>query len=64
MYLLKRAQIAYFKADKAFIEASSKYADFADFSSLKLATKFFQYTNINNHAIMSVDDQQSLYGLI
>ena len=42
----------------------SKYADFADVFSPKLAAKLSKYTRINNHAIELVDDWQPPYDLI
>ncbi len=56
MHPLKRAQIAYLKADKAFIKVPSKYADFADVFSPKLAIELPKHTRINDHAIELVDD--------
>ncbi len=42
----------------------SKYADFADVFSPKLATELPEHTGINNHAIKLVDDWQPPYGPI
>ena len=56
VYPSKKAQIAYLKADEAFIKIPSEYADFADVFSPKLAIKLFKYTRMNNHAIELVDD--------
>ena len=39
IYLLKKTQIVYLKADKALTEVFSKYANFTDIFSLKLAAK-------------------------
>ncbi len=61
MYPLKRAQIAHLKADEAPTEVLSKYADFADVFSPKLAAELPEYTRINNYAIELVDDQQLPY---
>ncbi len=64
VYPLKNTQIAYLKPDKAFIELSSKYADFANVFLSKLTMKLRKYIDINNHTIKFVDNQQPLYGLI
>ncbi len=53
----KKAQIAYLKADKAPIEVPSKYTDYVDVFSPKLAVELLKYTSINNHVIILVDDQ-------
>ncbi len=58
MHPWKRAQIAYLKADEAPSEVSSKYADFADVFSSKLATKLSEYMRVNDHAIGLIDDWQ------
>ena len=52
----RRAQIAHLKADEAFTKVPSKYVNFADIFSLKLAAKFPKHTGINDHAIELVDD--------
>ena len=51
MHSSKKAQITYLKADKALTKVSSKYADFTDFFSPKLAIKLPKHTRINNHII-------------
>ena len=56
MYLLKRAQIAYLKVDEAPTKIPSKYADFANVFSPKLAAELSKHTKINDHAIELVDD--------
>ncbi len=61
---LRKAQIAHLKADEVPTKIPSKYADFADIFSLKLAAKLPEHTGINNHAIEVVDDRQPLYGPI
>ncbi len=61
---LQRAQIAYLKVDEIFIKISSKYTDFADVFSLKLAIKLSKYMGINDHNIKFVDNWQPLYGSI
>ncbi len=43
-------------ADNAPIEDPSKYADFADVFSPKLAVKLPKHTDINNHTIELVDN--------
>ncbi len=60
----KKAQIAHLKADKAFSEVPSKYTDFADVFSLKLAVELLEHIGINDYTIELVDDQQPLYGPI
>ena len=64
MHPSKRAQIAHLKSDKVSIKVSSKYADFADVFSPKLAVELFKYIEINNYAIELVDNQQLSYDLI
>ena len=64
MHPLRRTQIAHLKADKAFSEVPSKYADFADIFSLKLAAELPKHTRINDYAIELVDDRQPPYGPI
>ncbi len=61
---LKKAQIPYLKVDKASSKVSSKYADFVDVFSPKLALELPEHTGINNHAIKLVNDWQPLYGPI
>ena len=56
MHPLKKAQIAHLKANKAPSKISSKYADFADIFSPKLAAKLSKHTKINDHAIKLVDN--------
>lgn len=56
VYSSKKTQIAYLKADEAFIEILSKYADFADILSVKLATELFKHTGINDLIIKLIDD--------
>ncbi len=60
----KGAQIAHLKANKATTKVSSKYADFADVFSPKLAAELLEHIGINNHAIKLVDDWQPPYGPI
>ncbi len=64
MYPSKKAQIAHLKADEALTKVLSKYADFADVFSPKLAVELPEYTGINDHAIELVDDWQPPYGPI
>ena len=61
---LRKAQIAYLKADKAPSKVLNKYADFADIFSLRLAAKLPEHTKINNHAIELINDQQPPYDFI
>ena len=61
---LKRVQIAHLKVDEAPSEVPSKYADFTDVFSPKLAAKLSEHTRINDHAIELVDNWQPPYGLI
>ena len=63
IYPLKRAQIVYPKADQALIKVPSKYADFADVFSPKLAKEFSEY-EISDHVIKFVNDWQPPYGPI
>ena len=56
MHPLRKASMAYLKFDKAFIKIFSKYADFVDVFSPKLAPKLLKYTRINNHTIELIDD--------
>ena len=56
VYPSKKAQIAYLKADEAPTKVLSKYADFADVFSSKLAAKLFKHMEINDHTIELVDD--------
>ena len=64
MHSLKKAQIACLKADKIPIKVSSKYPNFADIFSLKLATKLSKHTKINDYANELVDNWQPLYNFI
>ncbi len=64
MHPSRRAQIAHLKADEAPIEVPSKYADFADIFSPKLAVELPEHTGINDHTIELVDDRQTPYGPI
>ncbi len=64
IHLLKRAQITHLKMDKAPTKVLSKYADFTDVFSPKLAIELPKHIKINNHAIELVDNWQSPYGPI
>ncbi len=64
VYPSRRAQIDHLKADEALTEVPSKYADFADIFSPKLAAKPPEHTGINDHAIELVNNRQPPYGLI
>ncbi len=56
MHPSRRVQIANVKVDEALTKVLSKYADFVDVFSPKLATKLPEHTEINDHAIKFVDD--------
>ena len=56
--------MAYLKADEAPTKVFSKYADLANVFLPKLAAKFSIHTEINNHAIEFVDNQQPPYSFI
>ena len=64
MHPSKMAQIAHLKADETLTKVPSKYADFADVFSLKLAVELPKYMGIKDHAIKLVDNWQLLYGFI
>ena len=51
VHILKKAQIAYLKVDKAFSKMLNKYADFANVFLLKLAAKILEHIKINNLVI-------------
>ena len=51
VYPSRRSQIAHLKEDEAFTEVPSKYADFADVFSSRLATELPEHTGITDHAI-------------
>ena len=59
-----KARIAHLKVNEALTKVSSKYTDFANVFSPKLAAELPKHTKINNHAIKLADDWQLLYGLI
>lgn len=56
MHFLKKARIAYLKANEALTEVSDKYIDFVNIFLPKLAAKFPEYIGIDNYAIKSVND--------
>ncbi len=64
MHLSRRVQIAHLKADEASTKVSSKYTDFADIFSPKLAVELPEHTGINDHTIELVDNWQLPYGPI
>ncbi len=64
MHHLKKAQIAHLKAAETPTKVPSKYANFGDVFSLKLAAELPEHTGINDHAIKLVDDRQPPYGPI
>ena len=53
---LKKAQIAYLKADKVSAKVPSKYIDFAKVFLPKLVAKLLKHSKINDYAIKLVDD--------
>ncbi len=57
-------QITYLKADEAPSKVHSKYTNFADIFSLKLAVELLKHMRINNHNIKLVDNWELPYGLI
>ena len=56
MHPFKKTQIAHLKANKALIKIFSKYTDFIDVFSPKLAVELPEYTKINNYAIKLIDN--------
>ena len=64
MHPSKKAQIIHLKVDEALTKVHSKYADFIDGFSLKLAVKLFKHIITNNYAIKLLDDLQLLYSPI
>ena len=56
MHLLRKAQTAHLKANKAFTKVFHRCDDFVDVFLPKLATKFSEYTKIKNYAIELIDD--------
>ena len=64
MHCSQKAQIAHLKVDEAFTKVLSKYANFADAFSPKLATELPKYIKINDHIIELVNDWQRQYDLI
>lgn len=56
--------IVYSKVDKTSTEVYSKYTDFTNTFLPKLALELSKYMDINNHAILEVDNWQLLYSLI
>ena len=60
----KKAQIAQLKADKESSKVLSEYVDFADNFSSKLAVELPEHSEIIDHVIEFVDDQQPLYSPI
>ena len=60
----RRAQIAAFVANDAPTSIPTEYSDFADVFSPELASELPEHTEINNHAIKLVDDEQLPYGSI
>ncbi len=64
VHLSRSAQIAHLKADEAPTKVPSKYADFVDVFSPKLATELPEHTEINDYAVELIDDWQPPYGPI
>lgn len=60
MHLSRRIQIAYLKVDETPTKVFSKYTDFADLFSLKLAVKLFKHISIKDYVFKLVDVQQPL----
>ncbi len=60
----RKPQIAHLKADKAPSKVSSKYADFADVFSPKLAAELPEHIGIHDYAIELEVDRQPLYSSI
>ena len=56
--------MTHLKTDKALTKVFSKYANFTDVFSPKLAVKFSKYIKINNYAIELVNDWQIPYSPI
>ncbi len=61
VHLSKRDQIAHRTANEAFTKFPSKYTDFVDVFSPKLAVELPEHTGMNDHAIELGDDQQPPY---
>ena len=61
MYLSRKVQIAHSKADEALTKVLSKYVNFADVFSPKLAVELPKYMEINDYVIKLMDDWQLLY---
>ena len=64
MHSLKKPQIAYLKVDKALTKVPSKYTDFTDVFSPKLAAKLQEHIKINNYTIELVEDSKFSYDFI
>ena len=60
----QRPQISDLIAKETFTKVPAEYSDFADVFSSDLASKLFEYTEINNHTIELVEGQQQPYGPI
>ncbi len=56
MYPSRKAPIAHLKIDKVPIKVPSKYADFIDVFSSKLAAELSKHMDINDHIIKLIDD--------
>ena len=56
MHLLKKAQIAQLKEDKALTKVCSKYTDFIDIFLSRLAIELLKYIEINDYIIKFVNN--------
>ena len=56
MHPSKKVQIAHWKANRALTKVLSKYVNFANVLSLKLAAELFKYTEISDYTIKSIYD--------
>lgn len=60
----RRAQITSFIADKASMEVSKQYAEYADVFSEEAVAKLLKHTRINDHYIDLEEGKQPPYGPI
>ena len=56
MHFSRKTQIAHLKGDEVFSKMPSKYINFADVFSPKLAIKLSEHIRINDHAIIKGDN--------
>lgn len=59
---MQKTQIVYPKRDKVLIKVSTKYINFTNIFSSKLAIKLLKYIGINDHTIELINNKQSFYG--